>query len=365
MSKNTAIPEKLDQLIRPEIKALSAYHVPDSKGMIKSDAMENPYGWPEDLKQAWLTSIREAEINRYPDPNASKVIQGLRQCMGVGDQYDILLGNGSDELIQIIAMALAKPGSLIMAPEPGFVMYSMIATFSGLDYVGVPLNPDFSLNLDLMLENINKHQPQILFLAQPNNPTGNVFPLEDVEKIIQAAPGLVVIDEAYTAFTETDFLSQLDQSENVLILRTVSKMGLAGLRLGLLIGHPAWIAEFNKIRLPYNINVLTQLTAAFALQHFGTLLQQTEIIKQNRADLLQQLAKLEALTVWPSEANFILVRTEGIEAREVFDSLKSTGILVKCLDGAHPLLKNCLRLTVGTQDENRLLITSLKEYFSV
>ena len=150
-----------------------------------------------------------------------------------------------------------------------------------------------------------------------------------------------------------------------MILRTVSKMGLAGLRLGLLIGHPAWIAEFNKIRLPYNINVLTQLTATFALQHFDTLLKQTEIIKYNRADLFRQLSNLEALTVWPSEANFILVRTEGRDAREVFEQLKLGGILVKCLDGAHPLLKNCLRLTVGTQDENQILIDSLKECLSI
>ena len=358
--KNNSVPKKLEELIRPEIRALNAYHVPDSKGFVKSDAMENPYVWPEELKQSWLRTLANVEINRYPDPGASEVIQGFRHRMGVADEYDILLGNGSDELIQLIAMAVSKPGRVIMAPEPGFVMYKMIATFTGMDYVGVPLNEDFSLNLELMLENIRKHQPEVIFLAQPNNPTGNVFPLKDIEAIIQAAPGIVVIDEAYTAFTEANFLYQLDHFDNVLIMRTVSKMGLAGLRLGLLIAHPAWIAELNKIRLPYNINVLTQATARFALEHYETLSDQAELIKSNRAELFRELSQLESLTVWPSEANFILVRSEQKPARAVFEELKDAGILIKCLDGSHPALKNCLRFTVGTKEENQLLVKALK-----
>lgn len=361
LKKPAAIPAKLDELIRHEIKALKAYHVPDSEGLTKSDAMENPYSWPEDLKRAWLKIIEQTEINRYPDPSANGVVQGLRRCMGIADEYDMMLGNGSDELIQLIAMAVAKPGRVIMAPEPGFVMYKMIATFTGMDYVGVPLNADFSLDMAAMLANISRYQPAVLFLALPNNPTGNVFAKEDIATIIQAAPGLVVLDEAYTAFTETDFLYQLDHYDNVLILRTVSKMGLAGLRLGMLVGHPAWIAELNKIRLPYNINVLTQATACFALEHYDILLQQAELIKRNRTAMHQQLSQLQALTVWPSEANFLLVKTESNQARPVFEALKVAGILVKCLDGAHPALKDCLRLTVGTEGENQQLIQTFKK----
>lgn len=361
LKKPAAIPAKLDELIRHEIKALKAYHVPDSEGLVKSDAMENPYSWSEDLKQDWLKIIEQTEINRYPDPSASGVVKGLRRCMGIADEYDMILGNGSDELIQLLAMAVAKPGRVIMAPEPGFVMYKMIATFTGMDYVGVPLNEDFSLDMETMLASISRYQPAVLFLALPNNPTGNVFAREDVVAIIQAAPGLVVLDEAYTAFTETDSLDQLDHYDNVLIMRTVSKMGLAGLRLGMLVGHPAWIAELNKIRLPYNINVLTQATACFALEHYDSLLQQAELIKCNRTVMHQQLSQLQALTVWPSEANFLLVRTEPDQARPVFEALKEAGILVKCLDGSQPALRDCLRLTVGTEDENQQLIQALQK----
>lgn len=356
---SSRLKQLVDDLIRPEIQALKAYHVPDSSGLTKSDAMENPYHWQQELKSAWLQTLAQAEINRYPDPEARDVIKGLRRCMGVADEYGILLGNGSDELIQLIAMAVAKPGGVIMAPEPGFVMYKMIATFTAMDYVGVPLGENFSLDRQAMIAAIDRHQPRVLFLALPNNPTGNIFPKEDVESLIQAAPGLVVIDEAYTAFTETDFLYLLDHYDNVLIMRTVSKIGLAGLRLGMLIAQQTWISELNKIRLPYNINVLTQVTATFAFEHYDTLQEQAAFIKHSRGTFYDQLVQLPAVTVWPSEANFILLRTESRQATSVFESLKAEGILVKCLHSAHPDLQNCLRLTVGTEEENHQLVQAL------
>ena len=352
---------RIKKLIREEILALSAYPVPNSDGMLKLDAMENPYTWPAIAKESWSQMLKDLPLNRYPDPQAQHVKDGLRDVMGINKEYDILLGNGSDEIIQLLAMAMAKPGATILAPEPGFVMYKMIATFCGLNYVGVSLTDDFQLNQAAMLAAINEHQPELIFLAQPNNPTGNLWDSAHIEEIIQASTGLVVIDEAYIAFTDADQLSLLDQYEHVLVMRTLSKVGLAGLRLGLLIGRSEWLAELEKIRLPYNINILTQASALFALDHYEMLVVQTEQIRVDRTLLMQDLAGINGLTTYASEANFVLVRTQAGMARHIFDSLKEKNILIKCLDGAHPLLKDCLRLTVGSADQNEQLVNALNE----
>ncbi len=357
----------VEQLIREEIQALSAYHVPPSEGMIKLDAMENPYSWPDGLpqplRQTWLDSVSKAQINRYPDPAAQRVKEALREAMSIPQQHGLLLGNGSDEIIQLLAMAVAKPGRVILSPEPSFVMYQMIAAFVGMGYVGVPLDQEFQLDLDAMLEAIASHQPAIIFLAQPNNPTGTIYSRDQVEAIIKAAEGLVVIDEAYLAFTESDYLDMLDLHDNVLVMRTLSKVGLAGLRLGMLVGDPVWLDQIEKLRLPYNINVLTQISAQFALEHYDYFKSQTETIKQQREKFQAQLRQWEQQGLldrfWPSQANFVLMKTLAGTAREVFAALKEKGILIKCLDGAHPQLQDCLRLTVGSPAE----MESLAEAF--
>lgn len=350
------IQKRIESLIRDDIRRLSAYHVPVAQGLIKLDAMENPYEWSDEIKAAWLALLNQSNVNRYPDADAQRVKKQLRQVMQIPSQYSIVLGNGSDEIIQLLAMAVAKPGCTILAPEPCFVMYRMIATFTQMNYVGVPLNEAFDLDLDVMLDAIKKHTPSLIFIAQPNNPTGNLFSIEKIEKIIEASSGLVVLDEAYTAFTDADFLSWLDRFDNVVIMRTLSKIGLAGLRLGLLVGNPLWLNEIDKIRLPYNINVLTQLSAEFSLTHYDMLMAQAYQLRCDREDLYRHLAALDALSVWPSEANFLLVKAANHQAKVVHARLRDEfGILVKCLDGVHPLLENCLRLTIGTHEQNNRL----------
>ncbi|MCK4585835.1 MAG: histidinol-phosphate transaminase, partial [Gammaproteobacteria bacterium] len=302
--------------VRPEIRALSAYHVPDSGDVIKLDAMENPYAWPEAMVEEWLAVLRNVELNRYPDPSPADLKESLGKAMGVPAGMGVLLGNGSDELIQMIAMAVAQPGRKILAPEPSFVMYKMIATFTGMDYVGVPLAENFDLDLSAMLAAIEEHQPAIVFLAYPNNPTGNLFDREAVKTIIEASPGLVVVDEAYHAFAGDSFMPELgvgngsgiEKHDNLVVMRTVSKMGLAGLRLGLLAGPPAWLEEFDKVRLPYNINVLTQKSAEFALAHREVLDQQTEQICEDLEKLMVALEAIQGIKPYPSRANFILFR---------------------------------------------------------
>jgi len=355
-------PDLLDW-VRPEIRRLSAYHVPDASGLVKLDAMENPYHWPEDMLDAWLAELRQVALNRYPDPAARELQAALRQAMHIPDDAALLLGNGSDELIQLLALALRHPepgrDAVLLAPEPGFVMYRMIAEFVDMQYQGVALGPDFDLDADAMLAAIEAHQPALVFVAQPNNPTGNVYSEAALRKVVKAAPGWVVIDEAYAPFTDRDCLPWLNEYPNLLVMRTVSKMGLAGLRLGLLAGPPAMIAEVDKLRLPYNINVLTQASARFALEHAEIFDAQAAHIRDDRAGLSEALSAIDGLQVFPSEANFILFRTPAGRARELHQGLIEQGVLIKCLDGSHSRLTDCLRVTVGTGNENKKFINAL------
>lgn len=343
--------------IRSEIRDLSAYHVPDSADFIKLDAMENPYHWPETMVEEWLAVLREVSLNRYPDPSPAGLKASLGEAMGVPAGQEVLLGNGSDELIQMIALALAQPGRAILAPEPGFVMYKMIATMTGMDYVGVPLAADFSLDLEAMLAAIKQHQPAVVFLAYPNNPTGNLFDRAAVHAIIKASPGLVVVDEAYHAFADDSFMGELGKHDNLLVMRTVSKMGLAGLRLGLLAGPQEWLKEFDKTRLPYNINVLTQVSAEFALTHRAVLDKQTRQICTDRDKLMTDLQALDGIMTFPSRANFILFRVP--QAAAVFAALKEQGVLIKNMGAEHGPLAQCLRVTVGTAEENTAFLRAL------
>ena len=349
------------ELIRPEIQALRAYHVPDARGLVKLDAMENPYAWPEALREDWLATLRDAELNRYPDPQGRALQQALREAMGIPEGMALLLGNGSDELIQMLALAVSRPGRKVVSVDPGFVMYRMIALFAGMDYVGVPLRAgDFALDLDTTLAAIERERPVLTFIAYPNNPTGNLFDAAAIARIIETSPGLVVVDEAYAPFTDQSFLPRLGAWSNLLVMRTVSKMGLAGLRLGYLAGPADWLTEVDKVRLPYNINVLTQASATFALRHRAALDEQTAAIRAERTRLFDALTELKGLTPYPSEANFILVRTPPGRAGALFQGLLDRGVLIKKLDGAHPLLADCLRITVGTPAENGVMLEALK-----
>lgn len=356
----------LERWLRPEIRELQAYHVADATGMIKLDAMENPYRWPAQLLEQWQQRLQAAELNRYPDPDAQVLSQALRRGQGIADAAGLLLGNGSDELIQLIMLAVAGPGRVVMAPEPGFSMYQMIATFVGLDFVGVPLRqPDFALDTQAMLTAIERHQPAVVFLAYPNNPTGNLFDDAAISQIIAAAPGLVVIDEAYHAFAEATWMERVLDYDNLMILRTLSKMGLAGLRLGMLIAARSWTEQINKIRLPYNINCLTQLSAAFAMEQQAVLRTQTEQIIRDREILYRQLTQISGLTVYPSRANFILFRVAQGTANGVFDGLQRDGILIKNLHKPGSVLADCLRVTVGTAGENEAFLASLQRLIRV
>lgn len=351
----------ITSVFRKEILNMSAYKVAEANNLIKLDAMENPYSWPEDIKEKWLNLLKNCPINRYPDSEAKQLVATLRQSNQIPQQSKILLGNGSDEIIQILLMALPEK-STVLTPNPGFVMYSQLAQSLGLNYQAIPLLADnFDLDLKAMLNAIEKHQPCIIFLAYPNNPTGNLFNEKDIETIVKATPGLVVIDEAYAPFANASFIKKLAAYQNLLVMRTVSKLGLAGLRLGYICANSEIIEQLNKIRLPYNINSLTQLTADFALKNHALFEQQTQQICKDRAIVFKQLNEFAGITAYPSSANFILFKTKENQANTIFQELIKRGILIKNLSNQAGILTDCLRVTIGKPEENRAFIKALSE----
>ena len=342
---------------------MHAYAVQDSAGLLKLDAMENPHRLPEPLRQELGRRLGALALNRYPAGRVQDLRQALKSHAGIPSGFDLMLGNGSDELIALLALALDVPGAGILAPVPGFVMYAMSAQLQGLRFVGVPLTADFALDLPAMLRAIAQHQPSIIYLAYPNNPTANLWDDAAMASIIEAAPGFVVIDEAYQPFAGRSFLERVTRYSHVLLMRTMSKFGLAGVRIGYLIGPDALIAELDKVRPPYNISVLNAECALFALEHSDVYAAQARDIVAQRRWLIAQLSCLPGLRVFPSDANMILVRLPGAgdSAERVFAGMRARGVLVKNVSNLHPLLANCLRLTVGLADENRTMLSALKE----
>jgi histidinol-phosphate aminotransferase len=272
-----------------------------------------------------------------------------------------MLGNGSDELISLLALACDVPGATVLAPLPGFVMYEMSAKLQGLKFVGVPTTADFELDEAAMLAAIETHRPAITYIAYPNNPTANLFDEAAVERIVEAVgrqDGLVVFDEAYQPFSSRSWMGRVAQHEHVLVMRTLSKFGLAGVRLGYMAGAAALIGEIDKVRPPYNISALNAEATLFALEHAGEFAAQAEVLRAERERLQRALRAIAGITPFPSEANMILVRVP--DSKRAFEGMRARGVLVKNIAGLHPLLANCLRLTVGTPEENALMIDALK-----
>lgn len=350
-------------VIRDEVRAMSAYHVPSADGMIKLDAMENPHGLPAPVREQMAAALADCAMNRYPDPRAGRLKESLRKAMGIAGNHHVLVGNGSDELIQIMIVACARQGACILAPAPTFVMYRQYALLAGVDYHSVDLAADFSLNVDGMLAAVREHKPAIVFLSYPNNPTGNLFDPGSIETIIRAAPGLVVVDEAYQPFADASMMDRLADFPNLVILRTVSKLGLAGIRLGYAVGAAGWIGEFEKVRSPYNVNVLTQVAAQVALENYAVLLDQADMIRRERVRIQAELGRMPGVLCHPSSANFLLVRVP--DAAVSCAELSRRGILVKSMHGGHSLLDQCIRITVGTSGENDSLLAAMPEVLAM
>jgi histidinol-phosphate aminotransferase len=352
--------EKIIHLVRPEVLHAQHQREPLGRGIIKLDAMESPYIWPAYLRGEWLEELQGVALNRYPDPEATELKARLRQVFHIPMGMELILGNGSEELIQIIDLAMKGPGSKAMAAVPTFSKFRMIATMVGMEYVGVPLKEDdFGLDMPAMLAAIKQHQPTVIYLASPNNPTGNSFAAEEIEQLLKATHGLVVVDESCHLFAGISMMEKLEQYSNMLILRSLSKPGLAGLRLGYLVGHPRWIKQIDNLRLPFNLNVLTQFTVEFALNYFDVFEEQVEQICRDRTWVIENMRRLEGVEVFPSKANFVLFRVAEGRGSDVYTALRQKGILVKNVDDGTPLLRDCLRVTIGKPSENVAFLAAL------
>jgi histidinol-phosphate aminotransferase len=351
--------------IRKDVQSMHAYAIQDSRGLIKLDAMENSHRLPDDLQAKLGARLGALEINRYPGSRIEDLKAALRSYACVPEGYGIMLGNGSDELISLLAMACDLPNAKILSPLPGFVMYAMSAQLQGLQFIGVPLTADFELDEAAMLAAIEREQPAITYIAYPNNPTANLWDAAVIRKIIAACAaygGLVVMDEAYQPFSSKSWMEEIHASPaanaNVLLMRTLSKFGLAGVRLGYMTGPQALIGEIDKLRPPYNISVLNAECALFALENQGVFAAQARMITAQRAHLLVALNAMPNVKAYKSDANMILTRMP--DADKAFAGMKARGVLVKNVSKMHPLLANCLRLTVGTEAENAAMLAALK-----
>jgi len=352
---------RIQRHIRQDVQSMHAYAIQPSAGLLKLDAMENPFRLPEALQRELGERLGRVAINRYPTTCVGDVIAALSRHVELPTGCRLMLGNGSDELISLLAMACDVPGATILAPLPGFVMYEMSARLQGLAFVGVPLTADFELDEPAMLDAIERHRPAVTYIAYPNNPTANLFDEAVVERLVAAVgrqDGFVVLDEAYQPFSSRTWMTRLLEHPHVLVMRTLSKFGLAGVRLGYLCGAAPLIEQIDKVRPPYNISALNAEATLFALDHADTFAWQAATLRSERARLQAAFAGMPGVRAYPSEANMILLRVAG--AGQVFESLKRHGVLVKHVAGLHPLLADCLRITVGTPEENGALLDALR-----
>jgi len=358
----STLAELMQRTIRQDVQSMHAYAIQDSTGLVKLDAMENPFTLPDALQRELGERLGRAAINRYPVGCTQQVVNALTAFAQVPSGCALMLGNGSDELISMLSMAVDVPGACVLAPLPGFVMYEMSAKLQGLPFVGVPLTTDFELDEAAMLDAIEQHRPAIVYLAYPNNPTANLWDDAVIDHIVDAVGkqgrGFVVFDEAYQPFASRSWMQRMAQHEHVLVMRTLSKFGLAGVRLGYMVGPQALIHEIEKVRPPYNVSVLNAEATLFAIEHAEEFARQAQVLRTERERLQAALRNLPGARPFPSEANMILVRVP--DAKRAFDGMKQRGVLVKNVSALHPLLANCLRLTVGTPEENTLMIDALK-----
>lgn len=355
----------IQNVIRQEILDSEPYVIPDSTGLVKLDSMENPYLLPEELRIRLGQYLSEQMLNRYPTASYRVLKDKICLEFGVPSGFDVMLGNGSDELISILSVTCAKPGAKVLTPVPAFVMYEMAAQFAGMEFVGIPLRPDFSLDCEAMVAAIKAHRPVITYLAYPNNPTGNLFEREAICTILEAVgdAGIVVVDEAYSPFALRSFMSELPKYPNLVVMRTVSKLGLAGIRLGYMSASAELLEQFDKVRPPYNVNILTEAAATFILEHKVVLDDQAACLRADREQLALALKAIEGISVFPSSANFLLFRvhSDKYSGHDIYKKLLKNKVLIKNVGKMHVLLENCLRVTIGTPHENDLFIIALKK----
>ena len=350
---------QIRDLVREDIRDLVPYEPHLFSNVIKLDANENPHLFPADLMRALYSGLDGETFTRYPDPTCRELKNRIAGFTGTSPD-NVILGNGSDELIQLILQTFGGPGKRVIIPVPTFSMYKIHGQITGTLPVDVPRDESFGLAMEQLLVEIKHPATRVTFIATPNNPTGNAVPADQVRRLAEEANSLVVADEAYIDFGGETCLPLLKDYPNLIILRTFSKIGLAGLRVGYLLAHQDVTVELLKVKQPYNVNAFSQMAAATVIDRWPLLRKQIEEIISERERLAAELGTIPGMTVYPSQANFILFRVPG-SAPEIHARLLDGGILVRVGLGTTLGLGNCLRVTVGTRQENDLFLEKLKK----
>ncbi len=356
--------EALKSLLRPELDELSAYSVPPEPPAVKLDANESPWPLPPDARAHLATLIHATEVNRYPDGRARALREALGWGFG-GRPNEYVLGAGSDELIALLATAMCRPRPgadrpVVIFPEPTFVMYRMTSRAHGWIALGVPLDDAWDLDADAMASAIEAHRPNIVYYATPNNPTGNRFSRDRVVALVEAYPDtLHVIDEAYGAYCDQSYATLCEEKPQCALLGTLSKVGFAGIRVGWVRLDEELSAEVDKVRQPFNLNTVSQIVATLALTELAPLLEEhiTSIVAE-RQRLAAELDLFDGLRCFPSDANFLLVRYTG-QVSELCGALLDRQIAVRQFPRGDARLRSCVRITIGTPEENERLLAAL------
>ena len=352
--------ERILQTIKPAVRELRAYSLSPHRASIKINQNENPWDVPVDIKEETLRRLQNRQWSRYPD----FVATSLHECLAsfaAWKSEGVIAGNGSNELIQALLMVTVGQGKRVLISEPTFALYRQITSVLGGQVLSVPLRSDFEYDVPALIDAIAQDEPELVILCSPNNPTGSSIHDADLRLLLQAAPGLVVIDEAYHEFAGHSVVALLSEFSNLIVLRTFSKaMGLAALRVGYLLGAEQLVTEIRKAVLPYNLNAVSQTAAEVAVEMYEqALAPRVKTIIAERERVLEELKKIAGLTPIRSRANFMIVRTV-LEPKQLFDKLLAHDILVRDVSG-YPMLKEYFRFNVGTPAENDRLIRALRE----
>jgi histidinol-phosphate aminotransferase len=358
---------KIEKLVRKEIFKLPFYDAESvfpkklDEKIIKLDLNEN-LAIPSDVvKKLLLNACQEADVRRYPPPHGGAAVQAISKFFGF-DKSEVFVGNGSDQLLELIMKAFLREQTKVLVVEPTFPLYSYFTQLCGGEKVTVPLRPDFSLDVNAVLEESGE-KPSLLFVCSPNNPTGNQFKENDVKKVVQEFNGLVVVDEAYVDFARYSVTDWIGEFDNLVVLRTFSKaFGLAGVRLGFAVSNRSVMECIGRVAPPFNVNIIAQRVVALALQNWNYFKQRIAYIVRERECLRKVLAETDGVVPFPSDANFVLFRItkKGVSSSTVRDKLRNRNVLVKD-KGYAPLLENCIRVTVGTREMNEAFVSALKE----
>ncbi len=353
--------KKLETLFRKEIREQQAYTLKHYDKVIKLDQNELPWNLPPSLKAKWIKRLQQAQLNRYPEVQPEKLRQALAKKFGVKAEQ-VLVGNGSNVLIQALTVATAV-GQKVMAPDPSFALYKMNAKGLGNRFIPIKLSSqDFSWDLPAVLKQIRQHQPKLIFIPNPNAPTGNLFSLRDIEQIIKVSQGLVVVDEAYRQFSQVSLVKKIAKYPRLACLHTFSKgYGLGGARVGYLLAHAEVIAQVSKVVAPYGVTQISEAAALLALQHEKVIAKEIKQITVERDRVFAAMQKISKLKVFPSAGNFLLFRVK--DSKKCFQHLLKQGVLVRD-QSSHPKLKGCLRVTIGTPRENAAFLRAISSYSS-